>query len=108
MANRPQNTIIYEGFRISKYDFEDFKRHVDNFSYAFIDRDGNHTRPFIMCKSKESKYTYDGIILEVEVDGIVIKGWMHDWKPQIETITAEWKGLLKDWLERTKETWILN
>lgn len=107
MPNRPENTITYRGFRISKSDFKDFKRHIDNFSYAFIHRDGSHTRPFIMCKSKESKYNYDGIILEVEADGIVIKGWIHDWKPQMETITADWKNLLRSWLIRTEEIWVL-
>ena len=108
MANRPENTITYEGFRVSKFDFEDFKKHIDNFSYAFMGRDGNHIRPFIMCKSEKSKYTYDGIILEVEADGIVIKGWGHDWEPQMETITADWKELLNDWLIKTRETWVLD
>jgi len=104
--NRPLNTITYEGFRIFNKDYKRFVQVIDNLLFAHFDKDGNHIRPFF-CESQDE--SQKGIILEITANGIEINGEYSKWgEPNFESITKDWKGLLKKWIIESNENWILN
>jgi hypothetical protein len=106
MGNRVENTKTFKGFRINKFYFNKFKESTNNCIYAYMGRDGNHTRPFIVYSCDDG--VQYGIILEVTADGIEINGEFKGMsKPNIDTLTKDWENLLKEWLINSNEDWLL-
>lgn len=106
MENRTENTVCYEGFRIFEKNIEDFKRHINDFKYAYIGYDGDYYGVWIISKSDEK--SHEGMILEITADGIEISGEFKVNRPPVmESLTADWKTLLKTHIEDCREHWTL-
>lgn len=105
MSNRIENTVCYKGFRIFKRDIDNFKRYITDFKYAYIGYDGDYYGVWVISNSNE-KY-HEGMILEITADGIEISGEFKANRPPImESLTADWKTLLKTHIEDCRENWI--
>jgi len=106
MANRPENTVCFEGFRIFNRDIEAFKKYVSDFKYAYIGYNGDYHGVWMVSKSNEK--FHEGITLEIQADGIVIKSeFRANRPPEISTITTDWKELLKSHFQKAEEHWTL-
>ena len=106
MANRPENTVCYEGFRIFAQNIEGFKKYIADFKYAYIGYDGDYYGVWIVSKSNEE--SHEGMILEITADGIEISGeFKANRPPKMESLTADWKTLLKTHIENCREHWTL-
>ena len=113
IMNRPENTISYQGFKIWKQDFNEFKLFANNVSHAYMDRVGSHIRPFILTRLNDGRFR--GMIIDVSADGIIIKGTsvynngvIKITDSRMLTLTSDWKKLVREWLIRTNEEWVLD
>lgn len=105
MSNRIENTVCYEGFRIFNKDIEGFKKYINNFKYAYMAYDGSNYRIWIISESNR-KY-HEGMILKITADGIEISGEFRANRPPVmESLTADWKTLLKTYIKDYRENWI--
>ncbi len=104
--NNIQNTICFEGFRIDKNCIDGFKEYISNFKYAYIGYDGDYHGPWIVSNSNDK--FHEGMILEIKADGIEISGeFKANRPPKMDSLTANWKELVMNWVLKSKEDWLI-
>lgn len=108
--NKSKDSTPYKGFIFNKHDLFEFRLFLRRFEYAFVGRDCRHTRMFLVTKENDEGIR-SAITLEVTRHGIeiptTIPKWSVNGKPDLDTITTNWPRLLKWWLRKCNEQWII-